>query len=92
MRIVKELTIEDIHVVIFKMEQKFTLKLEWNRIEQVFKLDVRDGVSSVEDVLVLIDESFIQRARSIFIEMNENKYVRLAAVQDLGGEEFPEII
>ena len=92
MRIVKEFAIEEIQVTVFRMEQRFTMKLEWNRMEQVFKLDARDGVESLDDVLIIIDQHFIQNVREAFEIMIKNKSQRLAAIQEMTGEDFPEII
>jgi len=92
MRIIKELTIEDINVSIFKMEQKYTLKLEWNRMEQTFKLDGRDGVEELDHVLALIDKSFIEKVRIAFKTMASNRNDRLSALQEITEEDFPEII
>tara|TARA_B100000497_G_C7574377_1_gene345981 strand:- start:350 stop:628 length:279 start_codon:yes stop_codon:yes gene_type:complete len=92
MRIIKELTLEDIHISIFKMEQKFTMKLEWNRMEQVFKFDSRERIEDLDHVLALIDKSFIQKIKGTFQFMQDNRNERLEAVQSLEDEEFPEII
>ena len=92
MRIIKELTLDGIHVSIFKMEQKYTLKLEWNRLEQVLKLDARDGVEQLDHVLALIDKGFINKVKGIFEIMLENKNERLAVLHEIEGEEFSEII
>ena len=92
MRIVKEFTLGEIHVTIFKMGQKFTLKLEWNRFEQVFKLDARDGVEKLEHVMALMDKTFLEKVKSVFESMLENKNNRLSEWQEISGDEFPEII
>ena len=92
MRIIKELTIEDINIAIFKMENRFTMKLEWQRLEQVFKLDNRENVETVDDVLALISKEFINGAQKVFALMHDHKSQSLAAIEELGEEEFPEII
>lgn len=92
MRIIKELTIEDIHISIFKMEQKFTMKLEWKRLEQVFKLDGREGMEDLDRILAVIDKGFIQKVKGTFEFMMDNKNERLKALQEMDDEEFPEII
>ena len=92
MRIVKEFAIKDIHVTIFKMGQKYTLKLEWNRLEQVYKLDARDGIGDLDGVMTLMNESFVGKARLVFKSMSDNKNDRLSELHELRGEEFPEII
>ena len=92
MRIIKEQTIEDIHITVFKTGQKHTLKLEWNRLEQVFKFDVRDGVEDLDQVLALIDKTFISKARNCFKTMMENRNDRLSVLHENSDEEFPFII
>jgi len=94
MRIVKELKIEDIQITIFKMENRWTMKLEWNRLEQVFKLDSRENVESLDEVLALISKEFINGAQKVFSMMSQHKGQSLLAMSELKGmdEEFPEII
>ena len=79
-------------MAVFRMEERYTLKLEWNRLEQVFKLDARDGVENLDDVLVIIDKSFIENAREVFKIIMDNKNRRIQELQEITGEEFPEII
>ncbi|MEE9374196.1 MAG: hypothetical protein V3V00_14175 [Saprospiraceae bacterium] len=92
MRIIKELQIKDVNITIFKMEQKFTLKLEWQRMEQVFKLDGREGIEDVNNVIDVIDKEFIENVQSVFQSMLKNRNERLKALQEVEDEEFPEII
>ena len=92
MRIVKDLQIDDVHITIFKMEHKFTMKLEWKRMEQVFKLDGREGMEDLDKVLAIIDKGFIQKVKGTFQFMLENRNERLKALQEMEDEEFPEII
>ena len=92
MRIVKELTIEGIHIAIFKMENRFTMKLEWNRMEQVFKLDGRENVNDLHGVLALISEEFINGTQKVFTLMSNHKNKSLLSIQEVEGEDFPEII
>jgi hypothetical protein len=92
MRIVKDLQIDDVHVTIFKMEHKFTMKLEWKRMEQVFKLDGREGMENIDKVLAIIDKGFIQKIKGTFQFMMDNRNERLKALQEMEDEEFPEII
>ena len=92
MRIVKDLQIDDVHITIFKMENKFTMKLEWKRMEQVFKLDGREGMENIDKVLAIIDKGFIQKIKGTFQFMMDNRNERLKALQEMEDEEFPEII
>lgn len=92
MRIVKDLQIDDVHITIFKMENKFTMKLEWKRMEQVFKLDGREGMEDLDKVLAIIDKGFIQKVKGTFQFMLDNRNERLKALHEMEDEEFPEII
>ena len=92
MRIIKELSIEGVHVTIFKMDNRFTLKLEWNRLEQVTKLDMRDGIDDVRDIMSLINEDFIRESQKVFEMMLDNKNRSLEKIRSADDEEFPDII
>ena len=86
------MSIEGIHVTVFKMHNRFTLKLEWNRLEQVIKLDMRDGIDDVHTLTSLIDTDFIRESQSIFEMMMKNKNRRLEKIISFKDEEFPHII
>ena len=92
MRIVKELKIEDLNITVFKMEQRYSLKIEWKRMEQVFKLDGREGINDLDKVLAIMDKGFIQKVKGTFQFMLDNRNERLKALQEIEDEEFPEII
>ena len=74
------------------MEHKFTLKLEWKRLEQVYKLDGREGIDTLDHVLAILDKSFVSAAKETFVKMAEMKNTRLEALRSIEDEEFPEII
>ena len=82
MRIVSEWTTDDIRVTIFHMNGRYSIKLEKDLLEQVYKF--RDGqFDSLEQIKEYTDESFYSRCQSIFNTMKEN--------QSSGMKQDPEI-
>ncbi len=73
MRIVKELEKNGFKISIFKMDNKYSVKLEKNLIEQIYKFRVDEKLENVDDIEKLLDVSFMLKAESIFISIQENK-------------------
>lgn len=68
MRVVKELTQEDIRVSIFSWNNKFILKFELGPLEQTFKLSEMDVLEESELDAFLAGD-FFQKVKDRFEEM-----------------------
>ncbi len=91
MRIISEFNLDEIRVTVFKMDDKISIKYEWNLLEQTIKF--RDGstIQSAVDARKFSEVQMIN-LKSIFEKMNE---IRGNGVQDIanhGNQEWDEII
>lgn len=71
MRIVAEIPHNHFKITIFSWNAKFIIKIELDNFEQLFKVKEED-VSSLEDIIKMIDEEFLERALICFIEMRSS--------------------
>ncbi len=69
MRIIADLPHPEFKISILNMNQKFIVKIEQGTLEQSYKIagmDLTDGVNSVFE---LLDEEFLKKVGTRFIEM-----------------------
>ena len=69
MRIIGEFDIDQIKVTIFKMNEKLSVKFEYNLLEQTYKFRDGSGINSIDDVKMFCDSGAIARIKNIFEEM-----------------------
>jgi hypothetical protein len=93
MRIVKELERNGIKISIFKMDNKYSIKLERNLLEQIYKFRLDDRLQNVEEIEILIDSDFLTKAENIFLLLQENKLQTLERNYPITeSEHFDKII
>lgn len=68
MRVVKEIQRPQCKITVFQWNGKYLIKLEKGLIEQTFKIPELD-LSSEEDLELILNEEFMQRAEERFTEM-----------------------
>lgn len=91
MRIILEFDLEDIKVTVFKMDDKISVKYEWNLLEQTLKF--RDGstIQSANDAKKF-SENQILNLKSIFEKMNEMRWIGINEMINHSHQEWDEII
>jgi len=71
MRVVKELTREEVRISIFSWNNKYILKFELGPMEQTFKLSEMD-VMEERDLDSFIEGEFFEKVKSRFDEMGKS--------------------
>lgn len=91
MRIILEFDLEDIKVTVFKMNDKISVKYEWNLLEQTLKF--RDGstIQSANDAKKF-SENQVLNLKSIFEKMNEMRWIGINEMINDSHQEWDEII
>lgn len=69
MRIIAELPHPDFKISILSMNQKFIVKIEQGTLEQTYKIAEMDLTDGVNSVFELLDEEFLKKVGSRFLEM-----------------------
>ncbi|WPU91279.1 hypothetical protein SNE25_18340 [Mucilaginibacter sabulilitoris] len=69
MRIIAELPHPDFKISILSMNQKFIVKIEQGILEQTYKIAEMDLTDGVNSVFELLDEEFLKKVGSRFLEM-----------------------
>lgn len=69
MRIIAELPHPDFKISILSMNQKFIVKIEQGTFEQTYKIAEMDLTDGVNSVFELLDEEFLKKVGSRFVEM-----------------------
>lgn len=93
MRIIDTIQHPRLKISVFKNGGRFSVKFEDGMIEQTYKFDERQGVTTLDGVKKMIDSAFIKKVE---IGLNEMKKLHLDtllrnAPQELPNE-FEEII
>lgn len=92
MRIIGEFDITGIKATVFRMNERTSVKFEYNLLEQTYKFRDGSGVDSTEDVRNFCSEDFMTNVVNVFESMAAARYHALLAMQSTDGEAFDEII
>jgi hypothetical protein len=71
MRVIKEVSYPEFKVTVFYWNNRYLLKLEQGLLEQTYKINQFD-VTGEEEVLSLLDATFIEEASQRFREMRQS--------------------
>ncbi|MBL7871609.1 MAG: hypothetical protein JNM78_08365 [Cyclobacteriaceae bacterium] len=71
MRVVREIPHPQVKITIFHWNNRYLLKLEAGAFEQTYKISEFD-ITSEEDVIALLDDTFMVQALARFNEMAES--------------------
>lgn len=71
MRVVKEIPYQHFKITIFHWNNRYLIKLESGSFEQTFKISELD-VFSEDEVLALLDDTFLEQALHRFGDMAES--------------------
>jgi hypothetical protein len=93
MRIIGYIEHPVLKITIFKMDNKFSVKLESGLYEQTYKFRQSDDINGPEDIRKIVDEAFIAGVLEMLDQMHriKNKAIErgLPSSED---DEFEEII
>lgn len=92
MRIIHEYTQGTIKVTIFRMDNKFSVKLEQDLLEQTYKFREGGPVERLEDVQELLDERFFESVKYVFSKMSQLRQTALESASKNDDDEFPVIL
>jgi len=92
MRIIGEFDADQIKVTVFKMNERISLKFEYNLLEQTYKFRDGSGISSMEDIRDYCNQNTIDQVSRIFKNMAEARSTSLSLLISSSEEEFDIII
>ncbi|MEM6723501.1 MAG: hypothetical protein AAF598_05645 [Bacteroidota bacterium] len=94
MRIIGYIPHDQCKITVFKMDNRFSVKIENRQFEETFKLRMSDRIDSLADIQQLVDEELIQHTLQRFSSMNAhlNAAIQRNLPLDTPDDEFEEII
>jgi len=69
MRVIKELSYDDIRITVFSWNNKYLIKYEQGMVEQTYKVSEMD-IMSEEDLKPFFEKEFVQEIKNKFEEMH----------------------
>ena len=91
MRVVGHIPHPRLKITLFRMDNKWAIKLEDGLLEQTYKFREQEGLTSVDDVKALVDAGFLARVEHLLAEMQALRD-SLQPPGPSGPESFPEIL
>lgn len=73
MRIIGEFDQGPIKVTVFKMNERISVKYEYNLMEQTYKFRDGSGIDNLQDVKNFSNEGMMEKIRNIFDIMEKTK-------------------
>ena len=93
MRIIGEIPHPLLKIQVFKMGNKYAIKLETDLIEQTYKLRESSTIDNFSDVKKIVDPIFLEAVIERFKIMKKELYEATQRALPLAkGEEFPFIL
>lgn len=93
MRIIGNIEHPTLKITVFKMDSKFSVKLENPFYEQTYKFRSSEALNSLEDVQKLVDSTFIEQVLQQLAAMHQTRQAALERFLPVEEEEdFEEII
>ena len=92
MRIIDEFNAGDIKVTVFKMNDKISIKFEYNLLEQIYKFRDGSGITSPEMVKKFCNEETILDIKFIFNQMSQNRSKSLTKLFEVNKDEHFDTI
>lgn len=91
MRIAGEIAHPRFKITLFKMNTRWSVKIEDGMLEQTYKFRMQDGLQSAEAVKGRISAEFLDAVGALFEQMERMRSGLLPEPGE-GAEDFPEII
>jgi hypothetical protein len=92
MRIIGEFDLDQIKVTVFSMNERISVKYEYNLLEQTYKFRDGSGIRTVENVKAYSSGDTIQAIKQTFDLMAALRMKGLVNLQKLDNETFDEIL
>lgn len=92
MRIIGEFDLDQIKVTVFKMNERISLKFEYNLLEQTYKFRDGSGINSMEDIRNYCSQNTMTQVKEIFKNMAESRSSALSSLINTSEDEFEIII
>jgi len=92
MRIIGEFDIDNIKVTVFKMNERISVKFEYNLLEQTYKFRDGCGLNNMDDVKKYCNNDVMCSIKDIFIKMSESRSSGLVSFSKVSEDEFDHII
>lgn len=92
MRIIGEFDLDQIKVTVFKMNERISLKFEYNLLEQTYKFRDGSGISNMEDIRNYCSQNTMTHVQEIFKNMAESRSSALSSLINTSEDEFEIII
>ncbi len=86
MRIIDEFNADDIKVTVFKMNDKISIKFEYNLLEQIYKFRDGSGISSPDMVKKFCTKDTITEIKVIFNQMSHTRSKSLIKLFEINKE------
>lgn len=91
MRIIGEFDIDQIKVTIFKMNEKVSVKFEYNLLEQIYKFRDGSGINTLDDVKIFCSIPTITKIKKTFEDMGNTRSASIKSMHPV-YKEFDIII
>ncbi len=92
MRIIGEFDLNNIRVTVFKMNERLSVKFEYNLLEQTYKFRDGSGINTVDDVRMFCSENTEKSITDIFSKMALLRSDALHLMHQEDTSEFDDII
>ncbi len=92
MRIIGETEVQGIKLTVFKMNERVSVKFEYNLLEQTYKFRDGSGINNTDDVLKFCSEKVVEGIIAMFSEMSNLRTLGIKGMIQDEAEGFEEII
>ncbi len=92
MRIIGHIEHPRLKITVFKMDNRLSLKIEDEYAEETFKFRQQEGLSTLEDVQRLADDSFLKATEQRLLQMRRQAADALARIAPPPPDEFDAIL
>ncbi len=93
MRIIGYIDHPDLKITVFRMDNRWSVKLENEGYEQTFKLGDAEPLNNFEAIKAWLDQVFLQEAEGRMQEMHQSRLsAQMRVFPQLSVDEFEEII
>jgi putative methionine-R-sulfoxide reductase with GAF domain len=92
MRIIGEFDADNIKITAFSMNERISIKFEYNLLEQTYKFRDGSGINTLEDVQKFCSEKTINAVKETFTTMANTRSIAIVDMNSNEEEVFEEII
>ena len=92
MRTIGEFDAENIKITAFSMNERISIKFEYNLLEQTYKFRDGSGINTLADVQKFCSEKTINAVKETFTTMANTRSIAIVDMNSNEEEVFEEII